>query len=129
MTFKFQEKDEEMEVVNYVTVINKGNAPGSFKWDVPHNSVFKVSPTKSEVPAEGSVRVSITYVPSGVNFKGESDRLGMTVENGETQYLNCVGFVNEAKCEFRESGIDFGNVLVCQEMPKALYLKNRHKTT
>ena len=129
MVFKFQEKDEDMEITNQLTINNKGNAPGNFKWDVPPNSIFKVSPLKGEVPAEGSTKVSITYNPSGVNFKGESERLGMAVENGETQYLNCIGYVNEAKCDFRETAVDFGNVLVSQEQPKAVYLKNKHKTT
>ena len=129
LAFRFQEKDEDMEITNQVSVTNKGNAPGFYRWDVSPNSVFKVSPLKGEVPAESTVKVAITYVPSGGNFKGEADKLGMQVENGETQYLNCVGYVNEAKCEFRETELNFHNILVSQEQPKAVYLKNKHKTT
>jgi len=127
--FKFQEKDEEMEIINTINIINKGSAPGRFNWDIQPNSVFKVSPLKGEVPADGQTKVSIIYTPSGVNFKGESERMIMQVENGENQYLTCTGFVNEARCEFREAALDFGNVLVSQEQPKAAYLKNKQKST
>jgi len=129
MAFRFQEKDEEMEILNTITINNKGNAPGKFNWELAQNSVFKISPMKGEVPADSSTKVSIVYKPSGNNFKGESEKLTMQVENGENQYLNCTGYVNEAKCEFRETAVDFGNVLVSQEQPKAVYLKNKHKTT
>jgi len=129
MVFRFQEKDEDMEITNYVKIRNKGNDKGHFNWKPSQNGIFKINPMQGEVPSEGFTTVAITYVPSGTNFKGESERLVMNVQDGDAQYLTCIGYVNEARCDFKESLLDFEQVLVSNEQTKIAYLKNKHKAT
>ena len=129
MVFRFQDKDEEMEMTSFVKISNKGNAKGVFNWKPVSFGIFKVNPAQGEVPAEGSTTVAVTYIPSGTNFKGESERLTMTVQDGDSQFLTCVGHANESKCEFKDPTIDFEQVLVNTEQSRSVYLKNKHKTT
>ena len=129
MVFRFSDKDEEMKITNQVKIFNKGNASGFFNWKPSQTGIFDITPMQGEVPPDGSVTISITYTPSGTNFKGETERLVLNVQDGDAQFLTCVGYVNEAKCDFKESLLDFEQVLVSDEKVKTVYLKNKHKTT
>jgi len=129
MALKFQEKDEDMDLTNYIQLYNKGNSAGVFNFKPSQTGIFKINPMQGEVPAEDSIAIGITYIPSGTNFKGESERLTMNVQDGETQYLTCTGFCNESKCDFKERLLDFEQILVSDEKTKSVYLRNKHKTT
>ena len=129
LVFRFQDKDEDMEITNHVKVINKGNSKGTFNWKGLQSPIFKISPIQGEVPADGYTTIAVTYTPSGANFKGETERITMEVQDGDAQYLTCMGYVNESKCDFKDTVVDFEQVLVGTEQTKTVYLKNKHKTT
>lgn len=129
MVFRFQEKDEDMEITSQIKVFNKGNDKGTFTWKPSQSGIFKIAPMQADVPPDGFTTVAITYIPSGTNFKGETERLVMNVQDGDPQFLQCVGYVNESKCDFKDTLLDFEQVLVSSEQTKTVYLKNKHKTT
>jgi len=125
--FTFSDTNLDMETSETIKIFNRGNAPGFFRWEVPTTGIFRVEPINGEVPAYGSTTVKITYTPSGTNFRGESEKLNMFVEDGDPQTLYCTGYVQEARCSFKSGPLDFGEIPVSEARTKFIYLKNNHK--
>ena len=132
LKFTFPDTNVEMFTTETLKIINKGNAPGKYKWEKAIQSdVFTVDKVQGEVPANGGeVPVTISYKPSGRVFKGEEEILKLKVEEGIERTIKCIGFVTESKCIWRGPLVyQFGEIPIGQTKTFSLSLANVSKTT
>ena len=98
-----------MFVKQTLQVTNYGNATARFSWHHP-SKIYVPYPLSDEVPAGGSKQVEIVFNPPGPRI--EEELLLMKIVDGADEELRCLGQVNEAKCNFMEKQLNFGNVHV-----------------
>jgi len=128
LRFAFSDENMDMSVTEQLVISNHGNASASYRWQVPASRAFVPEPAEDVVAAGSSKSVQVTFHPTGQ--KSEEERLVLSIDDGNSIDVTCLGIVNEARCAFMEKPLDFGNIpvgLAAKEQP--LHIKNSMRTT
>lgn len=131
LNFRFLDDNNEMEVIQRLTIKNKGNSVGRFRFPLSDNKAFSVEPKEGEVAPFSKTELKVIYKPTGMNpGKNEEEKILMKVEDGLDQIVKCSGYALESKCVFLLNEINWGEWPVCQERKVLLGIKNslRHPT-
>jgi hypothetical protein len=109
LQFNFNEESMEMSATQSLMLTNYGNAPAKFTWQYP-SQVFVPRPMSHEVAAGSSLKIDVTFNPTGP--KADDEIIFLKIQDGDTEELKCSGQVTEAQCRFLDKHLDFGNVHV-----------------
>jgi 5-deoxy-D-glucuronate isomerase len=126
LLFSFNEESTDMSVTQSIMLTNYGNATAYFNWQY-QGTVFVPSPQSGEVAAGSSLKVDVTFTPTGP--KSDDELMFLKIQDGEAEEMKCSGQVTEARCVFMEKQLNFGNVHVGLEAKdRTIHLKNQLRT-
>lgn len=112
-----------MSICKKVKIYNEGNDRGYFSWNDSVLGCFKMEPKSGHVEPGHSKDISITYTPTG-NRSTEEETLVMNVVDGMHESLTCKAVLNEVKCGFVHSKINFDTICVNETKSITVSLKN-----